>query len=192
MPNVCSWMTTEYDIRGDLGGCSIRWWLTNVRSQSLEWIEFFASVHIHVVTVIAKLCKWLIMEWQEIPNPLHIVRSSSTAQFLGTSGTKLTSDIGSIWSLVWNPQYNLFFIIKTTKHRFYSTNAMLLDAAQWIVFETTSETCLTPKKPLRQGAHYLPREMLLLTYRYSEPGFMKILAASKLSSINEALVWHSC
>ena len=67
-----------------LGGCYIMVWLPNGGSQRLEWVEF--SVSIHIFTVIAKLCKWLIMEWQEIRNSLHIIRSSSIAVFMQEKG----------------------------------------------------------------------------------------------------------
>ena len=43
----------------------------------LERAEFLG---VPTFTVIPKLWKWLVIEWQEIPNPFHILRSSSIAQ----------------------------------------------------------------------------------------------------------------
>ena len=40
----------------------------------------------NIFTVITTLWKWLIIDLQEIPNPLHIIRSASTAQFLCSYG----------------------------------------------------------------------------------------------------------
>ena len=53
---------------------------------SLEWVEF--SVSVHIFKVIVKICKCLIMEWQESMNPLHIINSSSIAPFSGSSGKR--------------------------------------------------------------------------------------------------------
>ena len=53
--------------------------MVEAKVKSLESVEFSVSVHIHNNS---KWCKWLIMEWQEIPNQMHVIRHSSLAQFL--------------------------------------------------------------------------------------------------------------
>ena len=65
-----------------------RYRMEEAQTKSIERAEFSESVHIS--TVIAKLSKLLIMEWQEIPNPLHIIRSFSIAQFLCSRGKRVS------------------------------------------------------------------------------------------------------
>ena len=62
------------------------------------WVEFSASVYIF--TVLAKLCKCLIMEWKNIPNLLHIIRSCSIAEFYAVGEKMCHRYSGSIHVVV--------------------------------------------------------------------------------------------
>ena len=49
-----------------------------------------------IFTVTEKFYKCLIMEWQEIPSPLHIIRSFKVAQFSCSSGNRGVTDVPGV------------------------------------------------------------------------------------------------